>query len=255
MAVILFVDMLGAKRCWARGGIGEAVPMFHRFKKLVTVAARTCPAGEVLDGVIETDAAMLVCRSTVEALRIAQRLYLSAFEGRMNSGTRRDWYRGCVVPHPDDSFLRSGKPLRSPLQGVSAFRYSESALESVSVEKSGFKGMRLLVEMELVQADVQAQLRVPFGTHTFMPFRKLTYSHYPQRVAGSYADFLWMACCSDTEWYDLTLHMTSRLRYAASDPEELAQAAATQVVFHECAAIRQSVISRAERAGRRDSGA
>jgi hypothetical protein len=248
VAVILFIDLLGARRRWHRGGVAEVMPAFFRFKTLVNVAARRAPAGEVLAGVIETDAAMLVCRSTVEAARIGQRLYRSAFASRMNYRTRRDWYRGCILAHPEGDFLRRGESLRDPIQNVMAFRYSASALEAVSVEKSGFKGMRLLASTELVDASVQAQMKIPFGTHTLIPFRKLNYSFYPARLAGHYTDFLWMATQSEAEWHDLRLHMTSRLRYAALDQEELAQAAATQIVFHECAAIRQSVISRAKRA-------
>ncbi|MBA7565964.1 hypothetical protein ES708_07651 [subsurface metagenome] len=248
MAVILFIDMLGARKRWRNGGVAESMPTFYRFKKMVNIAARQAPAEEVLDGIIETDAAMLVCRSTVEAAGIARRLFLVAFANRMNSTACRDWYRGCIVPHTDGEFLRADDALREPVQEVRAFRYSESALEAVSVEKSGFKGMRLLVKSALIDANVHAQMKIPFGTHTLIPFRKLNYSHYPARVAGEYTDFLWMACQSESDWYDLTLHMTSRLRYAGRDQEELAQAAATQIVFHECAAIRQSVISRAQRA-------
>ncbi len=248
MAVILFIDMLGARRRWQSGGVAESMPVFYLFKKMVNIAARRAPPGEVLDGVIETDAAMLVCKTMVEAARIAQRLYLGAFMGHKHPTAARHWFRGCIVPHADGEFLRSGDVLREPLEEMTAFRYSASALEAVSVEKSGFKGMRLLVKTDLVDSAAHEQMKIPFNTHTLIPFRKLNYSHYPARVAGQYTDFLWMACQSEPEWYELTLNMTSRLRYAARDTEELAQAAATQIVFHECGAIRQSVISRAKRA-------
>lgn len=251
MPVILFIDQLGARDRWRSGGVTEAMPVFYRFKRLVNVAARRAPPGEVLSGVIETDAAMLVCQTTIEAVRIARRLFLETFLGRMNSKTPRDWYRGCIVPHQDGSFLRVGEPLRQPLHEVMAFRYSESALDAVSVEKSGFKGMRLLVKAELIDGTVQAAMKIPFNTHTLIPFRKLNYSYYPPRVRQEYTDYLWMASGSESEWHDLMLHMTSRLRYAAQHQEELAQAAATQIVFNECAAIRQSVISRAKRAEER----
>ena len=196
MAVILFVDMLGARRRWQSGGVAESMPAFYRFRKMVNIAARRAPAGEVLDGVIETDAAMLVCQSAVEAARIAQRLYLGAFVGRMNYNAPRYWFRGCIIPHADGDFLRAGDNLREPVQEITAFRYSESALEAVSVEKSGFKGMRLLVRTDLIDATVHAQMKIPFGTHTLIPFREFNYSHYPARVAGAYTDFLWMACQS-----------------------------------------------------------
>lgn len=144
--------------------------------------------------------------------------------------------------------------LREPLDMVAAFRYSESALEAVSVEKSGFKGMRLLVKAALINADVQARSKISFDTHTLIPFRRLSYSYYPSRVEGKYSDFLWMACESDGDWRNLMLRMTSRLRYSAPDVEELAQAAATQIVFHECGTIRQSVLGRAKRRKQRASG-
>lgn len=255
MSVILFVDMLGARRLWQTGGVTQTMPAFYGFKRMVNVAARRAPPGEVQDGVIETDAAMLVCRSTLEAARIAQRLYLGAFVIRKNASTTRHWIRGCIVPHSDGDFLRAGKPLREPLQGITAYRYSESALEAVSVEKSGFKGMRLLVKSELIDDTVRSQMRIDFDKHTLIPFRQLKYSHYPARMEKEYTDFLWMACQSESEWKDLTRQMASRLRYASRDPLELEHAAATQVVFHECGAIRQSVISRAKRARERKGNA
>ena len=255
MSVIFFIDMLGARRRWQHGGVDEATPAFYRFKRLVNTSSRRAPGGEILDGLIETDAAMLVCRSTIEAVKIAQRLYLGAFASRMHPKANRDWYRGCIVPHENGEFLRSGDILREPVQEVFAFRYSKSALEAVSVEKSGFKGMRLLVKNELIDAEVEVQSKIPFGSRTFIPFRKLKYSYYPPRVAEQYTDFLWMACQSDSEWHDLMLRMTSRLRYAALDQEELVQAAATQVLFHECAAVRQSVVGRAKRAKEKEKQA
>ena len=111
--------------------------------------------------------------------------------------------------------------------------------------------MRLLVKRTLVDANVQERMKISFGTHMLIPFRRLNHSLYPSRVDGEYTDFLWMACHPETDWHDLVLRMSSRLRYASRIQEELAQAAATQVVFHECAAIRQSVISRVQRAADR----
>ena len=94
MGVILFVDMLGGRRRWQDGGVAEATRAFYRFKSRVNTAARRAPAGEILDGVIESDAAMLVCRSALEATRIARRLYVEAFlTGRINPNTPRLWYR------------------------------------------------------------------------------------------------------------------------------------------------------------------
>jgi hypothetical protein len=247
VSVILFIDMLGSRKRWQNGGVAESMSTFFRFKTMVKRAVRGAPDGEVLDGGIETDAAMLVCRSMVEAARIAQRLFLGAFGDRMNPSSPRHWYRGCIVPHMEREPLRVGDPLGKALEDVTAYRYSASALEAISVEKSGYKGMRVLVKASLVDRGSQ-EMKIPLGGRTLIPFRKLNHSRYPSRVLGEYTDFLWMASRTDEEWYDLGLHMTSRLRFAATDEEEFLQAAATQLVFHECAAIRKSVIGRARRA-------
>jgi hypothetical protein len=248
MSVILFIDMLGSRKRWQTGGVNEAMKTFFRFKTMVKRAVRSAPEGAVIDGGIETDAAMLVCPSTAEAIHIARRVFLSAFEGQMNPNKPRLWYRGCVVSHEEDTRLRVGDPLGAGLKEVTAYRYSASALEAVSVEKSGYKGMRVLVQSNLIDKGLQDQLGIPLGSRTLIPFRKLNYSYYPQRVRGEFTDYLWMACETEDDWFKLNLQMTSRLRYAARDEEEFLQAAATQLVFSECAAIRQSVIGRARRA-------
>lgn len=248
MSVILFIDMLGSRKRWQNGGVRESMVEFYRFKTMVKRAIRGVPVGSVVDGGIETDAAMLVCRSTAEALDVARLVFLSGFLGHMNPGKPRLWHRGCVVPYADGAMLRTGDPLGIGLEQVTAYRYSASALEAVSVEKSGYKGMRVLVAVGLVDRILQDGMRIPFGARSLIPFRKLNYSGYPKRVEGQFTDYLWMACRSEDEWFKLGLQMTSRLRYAAKDDEEFLQAAATQLVFHECAAIRRSVIGRARRA-------
>ena len=62
MAVILFIDMLGSRKRWQTGGVSESMKTFCRFKKLINTAARQTPEGGILDGIVETDSAMLVCR-------------------------------------------------------------------------------------------------------------------------------------------------------------------------------------------------
>ncbi len=251
MSVVLFVDLLGARKRWQAGGVDESMRTFFTFKTLVKRAVRTLPSGEVLEGGIENDSAMLVCRSTTGAVRIARDLFLNAFRRPLNPTATRHWYRGCVVPHVHQSPLRIGDSLGQGLENVAAFRYSPAAVEALSVEKSGYKGMRLLVSNTLVTQELQDATRIPVGDLALVPFRRLVYSHYPSRIQGDFADFLWMATPDEDEWFSLGLQMTSRLRYAAKDDDEFLQAAATYLVFAECAAIRRSLISKARRADAR----
>ena len=185
MAVVLFIDLLGARRRWHSGGVAEAMPAFYRFKRLVNTASRRAPAGEILDGLIETDAAMFVCRTAVEAARIGQRLYREAFASRFNHQASRDWYRGCIVAFPDGEFLRKGDVLREPVQTVTAFRYSEAALEAISVEKSGFKGMRLLIERELVDATTVAQMKILIRNTHAHPISNAQVQFLPAKGRGA----------------------------------------------------------------------
>jgi hypothetical protein len=108
--------------------------------------------------------------------------------------------------------------------------------------------MRMLVRSEIVTPEDLKAIRIPFDNHSLIPVTRLRYCGYPKLSDEKYLDFLWMACKEDSDWYNLNLHMTSRLRFSFHDTEEFAQAAATQVVFHECAALKRSVFGRAKRA-------
>lgn len=251
MKVALFVDLLGARRKWQTGGVPEATRAFNHFSQMVIAAARQSSAGTILDGGIETDSAMLICDGPITALTIAGRLYHWAFQNARRPDAPRLWLRGSLVPFDDDEFIRREATANIPLDNVNIFTYSPNALDAISIEKAGFKGMRLLLREETVDDEVRAAFRIPFDGYALIPLRRLRHIGYPVVIEGRLIDFLWMATGDDDEWHDISIHMTSRLRHSAKDPEEFAQAAATQVVFHECAAIRQSVKTRARRAAER----
>jgi hypothetical protein len=245
MAVVLFVDMLGARKRWETGGVEASRNAFAHFSRMVNAAARDQPAGSVLRGGIETDSAMLVCETSLAALSIARTLYRWAFRTPTGPTSLRTWLRGSLVPHDVRDFIRRQTALRAPLENVLAHTYSDAAFQAISVEKAGFKGMRLLVHKDVIDANTQSELRITLGERTLIPFRRLRHSGYPKLVDGELQDFLWMADQNEEVWNELSLGMTTRLRHASHDTEEFAQAAATQVVFHECAAIRQTLALRA----------
>jgi hypothetical protein len=251
LSFILFVDMLGGRRRWQTGGIAEAVKSFNDFTRLVVSVARKEAQNSILGGGIETDSAMLVFEDLVSAVTVAGALYRRAFSAALNANASRLWLRGCIVAGDGDTAVRRETRIHEPLGQLSVYTYTAAALEAISVEKSGYKGMRLIVQKDLISRDVSSDLRLSFGTHSMLTFTTLRYSAYPTGREGEFSDFLWMAAKDDEEWFRLNLQMMSRLRYASRDTEEAAQAAATQVAFHEVAAIRQSVIGRVRRAGSR----
>jgi hypothetical protein len=247
MKTLLFIDMLGARKKWQKGGALEAIKAFNHFHRMINASIRNDSPNSIIGGGIETDSAMIICDSTITSLRIAQRLYRWAFENPENPKANRLWLRGCIVPFDDNYILRKTSAMTSPFEIISSHTYSKSAFDAISIEKSGFKGMRLLVREEIIDKEVKDACKISFGKATFITIKRLRHSGYPSIIDGELLDFLWMAEEEDEIWNDISLHMTSRLRHSNHDPEEFAQAAATQVVFHECSAIRQSSISRMKR--------
>ena len=248
MAAILFIDLLGARKKWQTGGVPAATSAFNHFARMVVASIKAESPTSILRGGIETDAAMIVFDTTLSALSCARRLYRWAFANQEVPTAPRLWLRGSIVRADDSVFIRHESQMAKPMNTVSVFTYSPAALDAISIEKSGFKGMRLLVRQDAIDQRTKDSLRIPFEAYSFIPLRKLRHSGYPSATDGDLIDFLWMACQEDREWHQMALHMTSRLRHSAKDSDEFAQAAATQVIFHECGALRQSVISRAKRA-------
>lgn len=251
MKAVLFVDMLGSRRVWKQGGLRSATAAFSAFQDMVVAAARRAEVGAVLGGGIETDGALLICRSAADALTIARTLYNRAFRTAEAGHARRVWLRGGLVPLGEgNTNAREGASLAEPLSALISYRYSDPALEAISLEKSGFKGMRLLVHEDLVDEDTRRAVRVAVGRRFLIPLRRLNHSEYPSIAAGRHVDYLWMA--GSEGWSRSSNLMGTRLRYAAKDPEEFIQAAATQVVFHECGAILNTLMRHT--GGRETSG-
>lgn len=245
MSVILFLDMLGGKDRWRIGGPVASKEAFDVFTRLVIAAAK--PDMEfITDGAIETDSAVIVCSETIAALRIAKRACAFAFRDPDGRDGFRSWLRGSIVPHEPSVELRSSRFASSPMNKLNIFTYSPSLFDAVSIEKAGFKGMRILMRQELVTANLRAEGKIPIRGFNFLPFKKLRYSSYPTSTNGPLVDFLWMATEDSEAWQQLLFGMAKRLRNSAQASEEFAQAAATQVVFHECDAMIMSIRHRSE---------
>lgn len=248
MSVIFFVDMLGARKKWQEGGVQKATETFNHFTGLVISAIREVDPIKVLNGGIETDSAIIELDCATTALIVARKLYMSAFDREITNHQSLLWLRGSLVQNNDNSnFLCKTSQIKPPLNSISINVFAKNTLDAISIEKSGFKGMRLLIRDDVINDETKSDLCIKFGNYSLIPLRKLTYSNYPPREPNSFTDFLWMACQDGEEWERISQKMSSRLRFSSKDPDEFAQAAATQVVFHECSAIRQSVISRYKR--------
>jgi len=151
------------------------------------------------------------------------------------------WLRGVIVPCPDWKNLRTATNLTTRLPTLTTTNYSQSLLNAIALEKSGFKGMRIVVggkgmTMGMLEKKVT---RLPHHNVTGKnpePFRRMVGLGYPGIKETGYRDFLWMTCASAEEWNNLKGIMVQRLRASAGNPEEFLHAAATQTAFYECGA-------------------
>jgi hypothetical protein len=148
------------------------------------------------------------------------------------------------VPRLSNLPLRATRTFHKPLEQVEIAHYEPELFDAVAIEKSGIKGMRLLVDKTLLAPAIVNEYRVRIGELSFIPFKRLRNSYYPRNIADTHIDYLWMVREDHDARSAMDILMGSRLRIAASDPEEFLQAAATQVVFHESAAMIGSIESR-----------
>lgn len=235
--VILFVDVLGVKSKWLSGGQPAAERAFKEFRNFIAASINGAVSDSLVRGVVESDSAALTFSGLIPALDAAKTLYSVAF--RRTRG--RVWLRGCIVGIDGQDSPKTSTTFSGKLEKIELNLYSKPLLEAIAVEKSGFKGMRLLVERSLIDVQVRAAVKQPIGHLNFIPLCKLKAMRYPKRIDGQFVDYLWMGSVNRDEFDEMRSIMALRLRGAASDPEEFTQAAATQVVFHECGAILSSL--------------
>jgi hypothetical protein len=237
MSVILFVDMLGCRQRWQDGGVKESVKAFKEFEAAVARAIKATKSAGFLEGAIESDSAMLVFGDAPSALRVAENLYLEVFNATRNENSPRMWIRGCLVPRKGNTLLRA-ETATSTLATLKKHKYSSAALQAISVEKCGFKGMRMLVCNTLVKKKVKKAFEIEFGTKKMERIQNLKFSVPRNKPGKGYSDFLWMATADDKKWNKLNESMSNRIRYSVDSNEELNQAVATRIVFDQVEIIK-----------------
>ena len=231
--VIFFIDMLGVRDKWAKGGRKGAEEAFIRFRNLIAHSLRAIKPEEITNGVIESDSAIIVCTNTSAALKVAKRIYVDAFSQTANNEDNRIWLRGVIIPQRKEAILRWDKSFNKPYDHVKLMLYSDDLFDAIALEKSGIKGMRLIVDKELVTEEILSEWLLKVEHLNFITLKKLRNSPYPKNIQDGYVDFLWMADLDDQVNKEQERLMALRLRKSAESNEEFLQAAATQLLFHE----------------------
>lgn len=234
---LLFVDLLGVKSQWASGGRSAALARFAAFEQLIlATVARTGVTAPRL-GSVESDAAAFDFSATNDAIRFGATLYQEAFNRARRPSDPRFWLRGALVSASDGASVRTSAPLSASTAYIQKYSYSDSLLDAISSEKCGFRGMRLVIEDQLLTTATRNAFSQTLPSGVIKPFRRLNHSAYPSQVGTGYSDVLWMLVDAASKWSTSTMQMNRMLRWASSDAEEFQQAAATQLLFNETSAI------------------
>lgn len=115
--------------------------------------------------------------------------------------------------------------------------------------------MRLLVDKAILTNKLTKPFRVWLGpNHPFRTVRRLQYLDYPlgERTLD---EVLWMVPNDLDEWPGQLRRINDRVRWSATNPEELHHAAATFCVFEACEALiyhMHQLFPEADRIGRRN---
>lgn len=118
------------------------------------------------------------------------------------------WLRGVIQAASRLGSIRERVPL-SARSGIASFHYARPIIDALHVEKSGAKGMRLLIDQALIDGErVQANGgRGDFDRHVI---RRLDDRFYPPRIRSAYSDLLWMGLPTDPDWDELAERMELR---------------------------------------------
>jgi hypothetical protein len=233
---LLYVDLLGMKARYHRGGIRSAQRGYRMLRKLVSEGLGALPSGRPVSGGVQSDAACLQFASTTDAVKVGRRLFAETFRRSQRPGLL--WIRGVIVEgfHPNAP-IESVEPLDENFGEVFVREFKVPLLRAIHAEQSGFHGQRLLIESKLLTERLEKDLRVPIGDGYLLPAHRLRYSRYPSPT-GRFRDVLWPVPDDFQNWPFLRRRMLDRLRWAndGGDPEFL-HASATNLLFEEIDSI------------------
>lgn len=215
---------------------------FQRFRQMIEESIAQQKGKHLLHGEIESDAAALLFDSARSSIKAGREIFRNAFTN-YSSIEERMWLRGAIISWGDHEVMpfRESEILDCKEGKLLNNTYTHSLLRAISVEKSGFKGMRLVIEKYPSRKMISRQSRFIKIHEVVVPIAmRLGSSAYPAAI-DNYMDILWMASETEDEWEEYKITMNGRLVSSARNAEEFIHAAATQVVFSECGGFANSV--------------
>ncbi len=228
----VYIDLLGVQKMWQLGGANAVKSRIQEFANLIKEQLTYLPQQSFRDGdftiMTLSDSVAITCQDSDQAIGIASHLFEQCFYHTDRSSSPL-WLRGVISSWHNQNMVFNTKSIQ--LREISVgteYKLEDDYLQAIALEKSGFKGMRLIIDQSLLPNSGKNEMRKWFGFKKPL-FRivRLDQCNYP---GDEFADVLWMA---DTEakYKDLLGIMAKRYKQSTRDPDELIQAAWTRAVF------------------------
>lgn len=230
---LVFIDVLGVKHQWMRSGAEGAKSVFSEFHKVINTGLESVKPSQILNGLVESDSAAILCTSSRVAITVGRNIFRAAFRKGNSTQEERLWLRGVIVPYPKNIEFRNETSFSEAYSSIRYFDYSDELLDVISMEKSGFRGMRLLISGEPSKYFWKKPSQIKIRESGYMSTaRRLEENMYPSALLNrGFKDVLWMVSECKEEWDELAELMARRLRLAASNQEEITHAGVTASVF------------------------
>jgi len=236
---ILFVDLLGVQKMWVEGGADAVKARINEFNSFVVKQLEFLPADLHKEGeytaILAADGVSIMCQDFDQAIGIGSHLYVQAFYDT-DKRPQPFWLRGAIGKWHNQYLPMNTQPIEAKgLQIGTQYINEDDFLEVLALEKSGFRGMRLIVDKKALVSGGRAYQRNWASCRKTLGYvATLKECTYPP--GGDFADVLWMTKSED-QYGQLRGIMAHRFKTCTQNELEFSQAAWTRSVFDQVDSI------------------
>jgi hypothetical protein len=229
---LLFIDLLGVQKIWRFGGAHGVKSRIAEFNDFVTTQvsflARDVHRDAEYTVILTGDSVSIMCQDHLQAMQIGIHLFEQAFyaSDRYSSPL---WIRGVIAPWSNQYLPFNTKPIKAKgIQIGTQYEMEDDYLHSLALEKSGFRGMRLIVDETLIEGGQATERTWSEFKRALRLVCRLRGNTYPQ--GAPFSDILWMAT-DETRYSHFKGIMASRFKRSTADSDEFVQASWTRATF------------------------
>jgi hypothetical protein len=218
---------------WAGDGASGVKKRIQEFNEFAIEQINYLPGVLHREGeytvILSGDSVCVMCQDFDQAIGIGCHLMVQAFYDT-NKRSQPFWLRGAISSWRNQYLTLNTQPIQAKgIQIGTQYAPEDDYLAVLALEKSGFRGMRLVVDRSILPENGWGFQRQWEGFKKSLGYvTQLKECTYP--AGGDYADVLWMM---DTEerYNHLKGIMAHRFKTSTRDQDEFVQASWTRAVF------------------------